>query len=74
MARPSADVVVPFRGTAAELDELRRALSSLALNPGDSLVVVDNTPGREPAGEPGEARIAVRSAAAVASPGFARNR
>jgi len=67
-------VVVPFRGTAAELDELRWALSSLALDPGDSLVVVDNTPGREPAGEPGEARIAVRSAAAVASPGFARNR
>ncbi len=72
--RPSADVVVPFRGTPAELEELCHALGSLELDPGDSLVVVDNTPGREAAGEPGGAPIAVLSAATVASPGFARNR
>jgi GT2 family glycosyltransferase len=67
-------VVVPFRGTPAQLDELCQALTALELEPGDSLVVVDNTPGREAASAPGEAPIAVRSAAGVTSPGFARNR
>lgn len=67
-------MVVPFRGTPAQLDELCQALAALALDPGDSLVVVDNTPGRDSASDTREAPVAVRSAATVTSPGFARNR
>lgn len=64
------DVVVPFRGTAAEREALRAALADLQLRPGDSLVVVDNTPGAVASGGP----VRVHAAAEVATPGYARNR
>lgn len=64
------DVVVPFRGTAAEREALRAALADLQLRPGDSLVVVDNTPGAVASGGP----VRVHAAADVATPGYARNR
>lgn len=38
------DVVVPFAGAQAELDALRAQLRALALEPGDTLVIVDNRP------------------------------
>jgi Glycosyl transferase family group 2 len=38
------DVVVPFAGAQAELDALRARLRTLALGPGDTLVIVDNRP------------------------------
>jgi hypothetical protein len=57
------DVVVPFRGSPADLDELRDRLAALELGPGDSLVVVDNTPGQGSAADTG-----------LPTPGFARNR
>jgi glycosyl transferase family 2 len=64
------DVVVPFRGGRSELEELRARLKALRLRSGDTIVVVDNTPG----GEPHDGPIPVLSAAEHATPGYARNR
>ena len=64
------DVVVPFRGPAADLEELRARLRRLSLGPGDSILVVDNTPGRENAAGP----VPVLAAGDHATPGYARNR
>jgi mycofactocin glycosyltransferase len=61
------DVVVPFRGDRAQLAELRGRLSDLGLQRGDSLLIVDNTPG-------GESVEGVLHAADRRTPGFARNR
>jgi GT2 family glycosyltransferase len=66
------DVVVPYRGGAAGLEDLRGRLAELRLQPGDSILVVDNTPRRAPI-EPG-AGVPVIQAAETATPGFARNR
>jgi len=66
------DVVVPFKGSPQALDALRERLSVLSLRPGDSVVVVDNTPRDEPlAGEDGGASIL--HADALPTPAFARN-
>jgi len=70
VTRPSADVVVPFRGTRAARHALCSTLERLELRPTDTLVVVDNTPGAEPA----EGPVRVHVAAQVATPGYARNR
>jgi len=72
VARPAVDVVVPFRGGPIELAELRGRLDVLQLRPGDSVTVVDNTPGR-PAGAP-SGRAIVLPAAERATPAYARNR
>jgi mycofactocin glycosyltransferase len=74
VARPSVDVVVPFRGGAADLEELRARLGRLELLPGDSLLVVDNTPGRGSPRSHEEGRAPVLHAAERGTPGFARNR
>jgi GT2 family glycosyltransferase len=71
VARPGVDVVVPFRGGLAALVELRSRLARLELGEGDSLVVVDNTPGDEPF-EDGPVRVI--QAAERKTPGYARNR
>jgi GT2 family glycosyltransferase len=42
MSRPSADVVVPFAGSDAELRAVRAHFATLALRPGDSVTVHDN--------------------------------
>ena len=68
------DVVVPFRGEAARLDELRAGLARMQLRSGDSVVVVDNTPGRGPIGLTEEGGVTVVHAAEVETPAFARNR
>jgi hypothetical protein len=68
------DVVVPFRGTPAALKELQTRLSRLRLEPGDSLAVVDNTPGRGARAESGGEGVLVMQAAALQTPGYARNR
>ena len=70
MPRPPVDVVVPFRGSPAELSELRDGLARLALSEGDTIVVVDNTPGHASKDGP----VPVLSAPEVATPGYARNR
>ena len=61
-------MVVPFRGTATELDEVQERLAVLELADGDTVTVVDNAP--QPVGDgPG-----VVTAPDLQTPGFARNR
>jgi hypothetical protein len=71
VSRPSVDVVVPFKGGAQSLSALRGRLGAIGLRDGDSLVVVDNTPGapEAPAG-----RVEVLRAAEIPTPAYARNR
>jgi GT2 family glycosyltransferase len=76
--RPSVSVVVPFAGSAAELSRLLDSLSTMALRPGDELIVADNrAAGRSPAAASSEpARTAVRlvPARGIRTPAYARNR
>jgi len=74
MGRPAVDVVVPFKGSAARLADLRSGLAGLRTGPGDSLTIVDNaTPGRAPVqAMDGDVRL-VR-AGQIRTPSFARNR
>jgi GT2 family glycosyltransferase len=67
-------VVVPFRGTPAEFAELCRCLAAVRLAEGDSLVVVDNTPGTAGDRVARSFGIEVVHAAELAAPGYARNR
>jgi mycofactocin glycosyltransferase len=60
--RPTVDVIVPFRGSQEALARVKERLAGMSLGPGDSVQVVDNTPGR---GNPD---------AEVPTPAFARNR
>jgi mycofactocin glycosyltransferase len=66
------DVVVPFRGGLADLEELRARLERLQLRSGDSLVLVDNTPWR-PAPDFSRDGVPVVHAAQQETPGYARN-
>ena len=66
--RPPVDVVVPFRGEAPALEQILARLAGLHLGPGDSLVVVDNSP--EERAVPG----GVVRAPGLQTPGYARNR
>lgn len=67
------DLVVPFSGGTAELEEVRARLQQLKLRAGDTLLVVDNTPAR--AGQPvPETGVPVLRASELATPGYARNR
>jgi glycosyltransferase involved in cell wall biosynthesis len=65
------DVIVPFKGSADALQRVRERLSVLSIRQGDSVLVVDNTPGAERAGG-GE--VPVLQAADRPTPAFARNR
>jgi mycofactocin glycosyltransferase len=65
-------VVVPFRGTAAELSRLGERLGRLELREGDSALVVDNTPGAPGPADP--IAVPVHHAAERSTPGYARNR
>ena len=75
MGRPAVDVVVPFKGSAAELSALRNRLAGLETGPGDSVTVVDNAPGSErvessePRGGSGDPRGRDRHAELCAQPG-----
>jgi GT2 family glycosyltransferase len=69
--RPTVNVVVPFAGSHAELEAVCRRLTALQLRPGDSVLVVDNTPGRPR--EIADLGIPVVYAAERRTPGFARN-
>src|SRR5205807_3224848 len=72
--RPAVDVIVPFRGSTAELGDLRARLRRLRLRPGDAVLVVDNTPRREPIADAGDGGVRVLRAAERPTPAFARNR
>src|SRR3954451_15337506 len=49
-----ADVVIPFRGSDAELRAVLARMDRLRLGPGDTLTVADNRPG---APEPSDPRV-----------------
>ena len=72
MQRPAVDVVVPFRGEAHQLDELRARLEGLPVGDADTVTVVDNTPG--PDRVPPSTRVRTVLAPELQTPGFARNR
>jgi GT2 family glycosyltransferase len=67
-------VVVPFVGPPESLEALRRTLSALRLRAGDSVLIVDNTPGRGDDPDPDDAHPPVLRASQRATPGYARNR
>ncbi len=71
VSRPTSDVVVPFWGEATQLEGLRERLGQIKLGSGDSVVVVDNTPGRTTAPE---GPVAVLHASEREAPGYARGR
>ena len=60
------DVIVPFRGSTEALGRLRERLAALSVRPGDSVLVVDNTPG-----PPREGAL---HAPEIPTPAYARNR
>ena len=60
------DDVVPFLGSSESLGSLRRRLATLSLRDGDSVLVVDNTPG-----PPREGTL---HAPEIPTPAYARNR
>jgi hypothetical protein len=72
--RPAVDVVVPFAGGVRELQDLQRRLGTLRLRAGDSLLVVDNTPGPASGGPGEQGVVSVLHAPHRSTPGFARNR
>lgn len=79
--RPNVDVVVPFAGPITALEALRLRLAALRLRPGDSVVVVDNTPRGlavpstvAVADGPAVNAVGVLRAAGRHTPGYARNR
>ena len=43
--RPAVDVVLPFRGSEADLGRVAARLATLALTPDDTLTIADNRPG-----------------------------
>lgn len=43
--RPEIDLVLPFRGSDAELERVAERLATLDLRPGDTLTIADNRPG-----------------------------
>jgi GT2 family glycosyltransferase len=74
VSRPAVDVVVPFAGSRAELEELGARLTRLKLLPGDSVLIVDNTSEDERTQGRDVHGIPVLRAAERSTPGFARNR
>lgn len=74
MSRPAVDVVVPFRGPRCELDALRARLGRLRLRPGDSVLIVDNTPRRLATKPTSDGSVRIVRAPERRTPGYARNR
>jgi GT2 family glycosyltransferase len=68
------DVVVPFKGARSELAELRARLAKLSLRPGDTILVIDNTPDRAEDGANDGDGVRVLDAGEQTTPGYARNR
>ncbi len=68
-------MVVPFAGPLSDLEQLSRTLAGLRMRPGDSVLIVDNDPGREGApGEQARGAVQILAAAEWRTPGYARNR
>jgi len=69
--RPAVDVVVPFRGPAAQLDQLAERLGTLALRDGDSVTIANNRPG---AADGQHAAVRILAAGERQTSYYARNR
>ncbi len=72
MSRPAVTVVMPFAGDVAAARAAAAALRSLETEPGDELILVDNS-GSAAAQAGGEPAITVLSAMLERSPAHARN-
>ena len=68
--RPPVDVVLPFKGSDADLTHVAERLTSLSTRPGDTLTIADNRPGAKDAAR-GPVRIL--GAGAKQTSYFARN-
>lgn len=73
MRRPAVDVVVPFVGSLALLDQLANRLAVMRLRADDCVLIVDNTPGRGARGFAQAGTLPVLRAAERRTPGYARN-
>jgi hypothetical protein len=72
IGRPSVDVVLPFRGSEAQLALVLERLGGLDLEPGDSVTVADNRPRARDRDGPGVVRVL--GAGEVQTSYHARNR
>jgi GT2 family glycosyltransferase len=72
--RPPVDLVVPFRGPLAERDALGARLAGLGRRSGDTVTIVDNTPGRAPPAASAGGAVRIVCATGQLTPGYARNR
>jgi hypothetical protein len=70
--RPAVDVVLPFKGSDADLAKVVERLSALATSPGDTLTIADNRPGATGTSRRGAVNIV--GAGATQTSYHARNR
>jgi hypothetical protein len=70
-SRPAVDVVLPFRGSDAALDQVVSRLGALELRPGDTVTIADN---RAAAVDEQRGPVGVLRAAGMQTSYFARNR
>lgn len=73
MPRPRIDVVVPFRGDSEALARLTGAVATLKRRSGDTITIVDNTPGVDRCEMSEVDGIRTIVANELATPGYARN-
>jgi GT2 family glycosyltransferase len=66
-------VVVPFRGPRQDLEQLSGTLARLRLCPGDTVLIVDNTPRPHRRAAAAPAAVPILRAADQLTPGYARN-
>lgn len=71
--RPSVSVVVPFAGDRAEADEVIAACEALELEPGDEVLIADNTDAQLLVAAAAGRRVTAVAARGEHSPAFARN-
>ncbi len=69
--RPAVDVVLPFRGSDADLARVAEGLGALKLRPGDSVTIADNRPD---AGDGHRGAVAILGAGERQTSYHARNR
>jgi cellulose synthase/poly-beta-1,6-N-acetylglucosamine synthase-like glycosyltransferase len=70
--RPTASVIVPFAGSAAELAQVVELLGTIDLETGDEIIVADNRPAAA-AGERRAGAVTILGAAGPRTPYHARN-
>jgi len=68
--RPAVDVVLPFKGSDADLARVVQRLSGLHVGPGDTLTIADNRPG---ATDAQRGAVVIKGTGATQTSYFARN-